>query len=327
MRATVARFLAFAAISTALTLWIAATVVGLKIEHRYTLTASFHDVAGLYSGNDVRLAGIPVGAVEGIKVVDGQAIVRFSVRSNLHLPADSRAVVRWRNLIGQRFLSLEPGVSTTMLKDGENIAATSDVVDLGRVVNQLAPLAQSIGPDQLNQILTTLVAAFDGNEGNFEQIIGDLNGLSSALADRQALLGQMLSNYATISNAVASRDSAIAAMVSNLSDISQTIAASDGLIGTATSTFATFSNNADRLLAASADDLGGVLDDLAVLMNTATQNVDHIRNAITTFPAMLQALQPTINRGAFLRVNVICIAAAAGPCPYPELFFPKEGPG
>jgi hypothetical protein len=43
-------------------------------------------------------------------------------------------------------------------------------------------------------------------------------------------------------------------MVSNLSDISQTIAASDGLIGTATSTFATFSNNADRLLAGSADD-------------------------------------------------------------------------
>lgn len=324
MRWLVARLVVFVAASTALTVWIAASITGFEVNDRYTLSAEFNDVAGLFSGNDVRLAGIPVGKVDSLKVVDGNAVVRFSVEDRLRLPRDTRAVVRWRNLIGQRFLSLEPGRSREMLDNGDKVVHTGDVVDLGNVVNQLAPLARSIGPDDLNRILTTLVAAFDGNDANFDSIVRDLGGLAKLLADRQALIGQVMTDYTKITSAVASRDASIAKMVTNLSTITKTIAASDGLISAAVANFATFSRNADRLLTASSDDLGGVLTKLAVLTDTAAQNVSHIKGAITSLPGMLEALQPTINRGAFLRVNLLCIAAGPGACPYPELFFKDE---
>ena len=42
-------------------------------------------------------------------------------------------------------------------------------------------------------------------------------------------------------------------------------------------------------------------------------------------PAMLDAVLPTINRGPYLRVNLLCISAGPGACPHPLLFFEDEG--
>ena len=66
-------------------------------------------MAGLHGGDAVKLAGVPVGEVTGIDVVKGQAVVRFEVDSDVDLPTDSTVAVRWRNLIGQRYLWLDPG--------------------------------------------------------------------------------------------------------------------------------------------------------------------------------------------------------------------------
>jgi phospholipid/cholesterol/gamma-HCH transport system substrate-binding protein len=326
MRSAVPRFVAFVAVSAAVTVWIGASIVGVELADRYDLRATFDDVAGLREGDDVRLAGLGVGQVSGIEVVDGRAVVHFGVEEGLALPSDTEVAVRWRNLIGQRYLSLVPGTSSDTLADGDELVHTGDVVDLGDLVNQLSPLARAVDPADLNRILTTLVAAFEGNDTNFDGLVGDLASLSSVLADRDQLIGQMLDDFATVSDAVASRDGQIRSMVSNLAALSETFAGTEDLLGTAVTEFAGFADGADRLLSASADDLGGLLEQLSILTDTAVGDLDRIEAAITTLPAMLEALQPAINRGAFLRVNLLCLAVAAGPCPHPLLFFEDEEP-
>ena len=52
-----------------------------------------------------------------------------------------------------------------------------------------------------------------------------------------------------------------------------------------------------------------------------------MERAIQTLPAMMDAVLPTINRGPFLRVNLLCLAVGPGPCPHPLLFFDDEGSG
>jgi phospholipid/cholesterol/gamma-HCH transport system substrate-binding protein len=75
----------------------------------YTLTASFDDVTGLLVNDNVKVAGVPVGKVTGVEVEEGQAVVRMEIDADQTLPADSAAAVRWRNLIGQRYVYLFPG--------------------------------------------------------------------------------------------------------------------------------------------------------------------------------------------------------------------------
>src|SRR3546814_18738529 len=87
--------------------------------------------------------------------VEGEAVVSFGVEDDVELPVDSTVAVRWRNLIGQRYLSVVPGTAAEPLEGGDEVDRAEDVVDLGRVVNQLSPLAQAIGPDQVNRILAS----------------------------------------------------------------------------------------------------------------------------------------------------------------------------
>ncbi len=324
MRSTLVRFVAFVVVSVGLTVWIGVSIVGVDVGDHYDLRATFDDVAGLNAGDDVRLAGLRIGRVTGIDVVAGRAVVHFSVHKDVALPTDTGVSVRWRNLIGQRYLSITPGTSPGRLASGDEVAHTRDVVDLGSLVNQLSPLARSLDPKDLNRVLTTMATAFEGNDANFDSLVGDLGSLSGVLADRDQLISQMLANFATVSDAVASRDTQIQSMVSNVAALSETFADSEGLLDSAVTEFAAFADGADRLLSASADDLGGLLDQLSILTDTSVADINHIEAAITSLPPMLEALQPAINRGAFLRVNLLCLAVGPGACPHPLLFFHNE---
>jgi phospholipid/cholesterol/gamma-HCH transport system substrate-binding protein len=317
----------FVAITVALTLWIAASIVGVDPGGRYQLVARFTDVAGLHGGDPVKLAGVGVGRVAGIEVEHGEAIVRFDVDDEVRLPVDSTVAVRWRNLIGQRYLWLSPGAEDEQLGDGDVVEDAEDVVDLGQLVNQLAPLAQAVSPEQVNRILTTLLEAFDGNEATFDQLVRDLDTVLAALAERDDTIAQLVEDYGAIAGAVASRDTQIDQMAQNLLAIASTFAENDQLLDRALVELGGVSASLDQLLSTGAADLGDALDHLAVLTRTAADHVGELEAAFANLPGLFQDIFPALNRGEFLRVSVLCLTLQTGQCPYPTaLSGPPGGP-
>src|SRR5205085_10422518 len=71
------------------------------LDDTYKLTATFDDVTGLLKNDNVKVAGVRVGKVTGIKLVEGKAKVTFRIKHGLKLPTDTEASIRWRNLLGQ----------------------------------------------------------------------------------------------------------------------------------------------------------------------------------------------------------------------------------
>lgn len=325
MRWRVLRLGLFVAVTTALTLWIGATIVGVELGDRYELTARFDDVAGLHGGDTVKLAGVPVGTVKSIRVEQGEAVVRFEVDADVPLPKDSTVAVRWRNLIGQRYLWLEPGDSRTLLADGDTVDRATDVVDLGQLVNQLSPLAQAVSPDQVNRILVTLIEAFEGNEAGFDGLLRDLDAVMATLAERDDTIAQLLGDYEAITTAVASRDAQIDQMVQNLVAIATTFAGNDDLLEQALVELGAASEDLDAILTASADDLGAVLDHLAVLTGTAAGHIGELEVAFANLPSLFEQTFPALNRGEYLRVSVLCLTLTTGQCPYPTVLTGTPG--
>lgn len=317
MKVKIVRLAIFVVTTALLTMWIGQNISGGTNGPRYELTATFDDVAGMYDGDDVKLAGLTVGQVTDIEVVDGRARVRFEVDEAVELPEDSTVAVRWRNLIGQRFLGLEAGTSDARLGDGDTMDNAKNVVDLGQLVNQLVPLTQAVSPDQVNEILTTLLEAFEGNEETFDELLADFDGVLATLADRDATISQLLQDYDTITTAVASRDAQIGQMVDNLVAISETFAGNDELLDQALVELSTLATGADHILDRGADDLALTLDHLAVLTGTAADHVDELESALVGLPEMFQSLLTTLDRGEWLRVSVLCTTVAPGPCPFP----------
>src|SRR3546814_17208734 len=71
----------------------------------YDVTARFDDVTGLLVNDNVKVAGVVVGKVTSVSTDDGQAVVSMQIDDDHDdLPKDSSAAIRWRKLIGQRYV-------------------------------------------------------------------------------------------------------------------------------------------------------------------------------------------------------------------------------
>ena len=112
----------------------------------YQLSARFDRIDGLSVGSDVRLGGIRIGSVirQSIDLETFDAVIHFSVRSDLHLPSDTSAAITSEGLLGGTYLSLTPGGDSEFLKPGDQIEFTQGSIDL---VGLLGKAVFSTGDD------------------------------------------------------------------------------------------------------------------------------------------------------------------------------------
>ncbi|MGH9244563.1 MAG: MCE family protein [Acidimicrobiales bacterium] len=319
MKLNLARLAVFVLISVGLTVWIATQIMKTSFDPRYQLRATFDDVTGLFVDDVVKLSGVPVGKVTGIRVVDGRAEVDLVVDQTVDLPDDSVIAVRWRNLIGQRFVQLTPGESTEMLENGDRVERTKSVIDLGGLVNSLGGLAGSIDPQQLNELLVALSEAVSGNEANLSGLLADLDAVLATLAQRDETIGQLVIDYETITGTLAHRDQQIHQVVDNLVLISQVFADNEALVDQALGELGTLSSNLDIVLTGNADELAWIVENLAVVTGTARAHLGELEETVSLLPTAAQALFSTINGGEFVRANVPCIEPDPAPCTTPVL--------
>ncbi len=109
----------------------------------YGLKARFLKVGGLEVGSDVRISGVKVGTVteRQLDTQSFEAIVLFTISSDVRLPVDTQAVVTSEGLLGGKYLRLLPGTATDMIADGGEIAQTRDFRSLEDTVSEIIFLA------------------------------------------------------------------------------------------------------------------------------------------------------------------------------------------
>jgi phospholipid/cholesterol/gamma-HCH transport system substrate-binding protein len=105
----------------------------------YELTARFDKVDGLERGSDVRISGIKVGAVldQSLDPETFRAEVRFSLRDDIQLPADTSAAVVSNGLLGGKYLALVPGGDIEMLAPGDEVTLTQSAVNLEDLIGHM----------------------------------------------------------------------------------------------------------------------------------------------------------------------------------------------
>ena len=105
----------FAVVTITLTTLLGLTIANTNLGDTHSYRARFTDATGLNSGDDIRVSGVRIGQVDSISVVDNRyADVTFDVEASRRLPASVTATIKYRNLIGQRYLV--QGIALTGLK-------------------------------------------------------------------------------------------------------------------------------------------------------------------------------------------------------------------
>lgn len=104
----------------------------------YSVSARFTSVAGLRNGANVEIAGVGVGRVSSITLDPKtfMALVEMRINEGVEISDDSMAAIKTSGLIGDKYVSLSPGGSETMLKRGGIITDTEPVMDLENLIGK-----------------------------------------------------------------------------------------------------------------------------------------------------------------------------------------------
>jgi phospholipid/cholesterol/gamma-HCH transport system substrate-binding protein len=163
-----------------------------------TYRAVFTSASELKKGDDVRVAGVSVGQVKGVKIYQrDQALVTFKVDSDVPMTTASGAEVRYLNLVGDRYLALTQGdPGAPRLSSGTTIPAsrTEPALNLTELFNGFQPLFQALTPADVNELSMNLVRVLQGEGGTVQSLLARTASLTNSIANRDQLVGQVIDN-------------------------------------------------------------------------------------------------------------------------------------
>jgi phospholipid/cholesterol/gamma-HCH transport system substrate-binding protein len=201
----------------------------LRFQREDTYQAEFANITGLENGNFVRIAGVEVGKVKHISLKhDATVVVTFSADPSVTLTEGSRAAIRYDNLIGGRYLSLEEGAGgVRQLHPGDTIpiSQTDPALDLDAVVGGFRPLFQALDPRQVNALSEQLIHAFQGEGATIGSFLTQTAALTTALADRDQLIGQVIVNLNTVLSSLGEQTKQFGKGVDSMSELIKGLAA------------------------------------------------------------------------------------------------------
>lgn len=183
--------------------------------------AVFSTASMIEKGDDVRIAGVNVGEVKKVEHYErNRALVTFRVKADVPLTTSSRAEVRFLNLVGDRYLALEAGADSQAkrLEPGDTIPIdqTSPALDLTTLFNGFKPLFAALSPGQVNELSMNLVQVLQGEGGTIRGLLEKTASLTSTLADRDQLIGEVIDNLNTTLGTVNSRSQQLDELVVEL---------------------------------------------------------------------------------------------------------------
>lgn len=315
------KLLVFLIVTTLMTAVIAMVIGNVSFGERKEYRAVFSDATSLVNGDDVRIAGVRVGEVKDIKVSGGrQAVVTFSVDADVTLTDATQAALRYRNMVGQRYLSLAAGTDGTgsPLRAGATIpiSRTMPALDLTALFAGFKPLFTALDPDQTNQLAYELIQVFQGESGTVESLLAKTSSLTGTLANRDKLIGSVITNLTAVLKSFNDRDAELADTISTLQELITGLAADKDTITGGLDPIAKLADSTAGLLKdvrqPLTDDLAG-LETLSASLDTPSART-RLDQTLKVMPIKLDRLGSATSYGSFFNFYV-CEIGVKGSLP------------
>lgn len=287
-------------------------------------TAVFSDVTSLHDGDEVRVSGVKVGTVDSIEVTENRlAEVTFSVSDDVDLRQGTIAEMRFRNLIGQRYINLDLADSGPQMKPGDTFSLdeTKDALDLTMLFNGFRPLFKMLNPEDVNRLSSQIVAVFQGEGTTVETLLDSTASLTSTLADKDKVIGELIDHLNSVLEVVNSRTdeldttiSTLQRLVSGLAEDRHTIGSTIDGLGDLTVSVADLLDDGRKPLKGSINALGRLSKNLGT--------GDYLDDFLKKLPVKLNALGRLGSYGSWLNFYVCRIS---GDIPDPEGYMGQIG--
>ena len=224
---------------------------------------------------------------------DTTALVEFTADDSVVLTDGNRAVIRYDDLIGGRYLALVEGAGgTAKVNPGDTIplARTSPALDLDALIGGFRPLFAALDPDQVNALSGQLIQAFEGQGATIGSFLTQTAALTNTLADRDQLIGEVIVNLNTVLGSLGGQSDQFSKAVDSLSELVKGLAARKTDISNGVAYTNAAAGSIADLLAQARPPFAKTIQETDRAAGIVVADHDYFDNLINTLPDAYQVL-------------------------------------
>lgn len=308
----------FLVVSLTVTLMVAGTLAGSGLGKQETYRAIFRDANGLDEGDDIRISGVRVGAVQKITLREDRRIeVEFSVKADQPVYQGSTASIDFLNLLGQRYIDLAAGTRGDRMPAGGVIplSRTYDGLDLTALFNAFRPLFESIRPEAVNELALSIAQVLEGQHGTLSHLTAEVARLTQHLVDKDEVIGAVITNLGTVTTTMADHRQTFRNLMGQLDSLVGTIAANRNQIGETIVRVQQLSSAFGSLLEAGLADINRDVSALLRWAESFAKYNPRLAKALKDTQVLVNGYTKTLGMGSFLNTYVCDSSLQFAPAP------------
>ncbi len=304
------KMLAFATI-TLLLFGLLATVIGnVSFAPTRSYHALFTDATGVTVGDKVRLSGVEVGRVSEV-ALDGdlassRARITFTVSEDISLSESATLALRYENIVGRRYLAISQEPGGRAMDPGQTVGLnrTAPALNLTVLFNGFQPLFRALDPDQTNRLADLMVRTLQGEGSTSVALMQRTASLTGELADRDEVIGAVISNLGQVLDTVATRDERLTDLIVSFRDLMRGLSDDREAISTALPGLSDLLSVSSGLIRDVRGPLKADVDQLADVVAVLDQDRSVLAESLERLPRRSRAQTRTGSYGSYFNFYV-----------------------
>jgi phospholipid/cholesterol/gamma-HCH transport system substrate-binding protein len=286
-------------------------------------TAEFAHAGELRAGDEVRVAGMPVGEVTGLRLAGDRVLVDLRVDRDVHLGSGTEASIKLSTLVGGRSLDLRPIGDDDLAGDRIPLAHTSVPYDLQKVLQTGTPLVEQLDPDKAREAMRAVSASLRDQGPKVGAALDGLSRLSDVVVTRRDQIAHLISSTEQVVTLVDQRSDRLFALLGQSDQLLAELNRRRDLIRGVLTDLAAFTTQLRKAVAENESQVGPLLDNAAELTAALRAQDDAVDRALELVAPAGRYLNNVIGNGPYGEVyapysiipdSVLCQAKAVSGC-------------
>ena len=292
--------------------------------------ATFTDASRLKSGQDVRIAGVPVGSVKDVSLNEDNTVdVAFTVADRYQLYTSTRAVVRYENLVGDRYMEIASGPGDLVkLAPGSTLPKdnTQPALDLDALLGGLRPVLKGLDGKKINEVSNAVIELLQGQGGALASMLTSTSAFTQNLGARDQLIGDVITHLNTVLGTVDEKGAEFDATVDQLQQLLTGLAEGRDPIAGAIGPLASASTDLTDLLEQSRRPVQAVIENTRPLAQRLDERKADINKVIEPLAENYLRLNALGAYGAFFNIYYCSIRMKINGPAGSDILIPFGGP-
>ncbi|WP_166902829.1 MCE family protein [Mycobacterium sp. DL440] len=279
---------------------LASTTLSSMHLGKRTYTAEFLQGASLRSGDQVSIAGVPVGVVSATKLAVNRVVVTMKLNNNIRLGTETKAAIKLTTVLGSRYVELRPKGGGTLADDRIPLAKTSVPYDLQKLLSDSTTTFEDVDAERFATSMQTLSQQLTGVPAVLPDALANIKSLSAIISERRDQISDLLRNTASVAEILGRQQDDLAALVTQggelIGEIVRRRQSVERLLRAATTLITT----AEDVMGADSGYIDKMLADLQQVTSMLGDHDALLRNLFQIMPAAMRNAANATGSGPFL---------------------------